>query len=391
MREQAIDALGRVTRSDAELDKTEQYAAKRQGMEALDERNPDSDQRAYYILKEASRRWPQDGELLELLGNAERALSAFSFFRDTAPNPEGVSPRDRVRRVAFVNRREGGLVEIVYADSVVRIPRTIDVKEGQETKRPRRGGCASRSSKSPCTGSKPWLSAAAASSTTCTRPSAVSWPCRKSRPRLRGSATRSSLPARPRARSAGSACSRSLGMSEGERLEPRFTSGSEARFTGFGLPARDKPVYGGGVLLPLMVPLTTLWTLGLDAGSVRERDVIELWTLSQATASLAVRVELALRAVGPFLLLLLGAVAASVASRHPPAAAPPPRTYLLTPAVAAAGYLAFALALHVVRVAVVVLADRLGWPLGMAVLAVAILGLLWLALVRMDHTLRRAL
>ena len=41
--------------------------------------------------------------------------------------------RDRVQRVAFVNRREPGLVEVVYAGSVVRVPRTITEMLTRET------------------------------------------------------------------------------------------------------------------------------------------------------------------------------------------------------------------------------------------------------------------
>ncbi len=391
LRAQALDALGRVEPSPADVAKSDLYLVKEQGKKALEAHDPAG---AYYILKRASRRWPQDAELLELLGNAEQLLSAFAFFDDTVPDPQKVPPRDRASRVAFVNRREGGLVEIVYADTVARVPRTRDVRVRDDNGLERMireefvevtlygieamafGG-----------GSVAYHMVAPVGRVQAEPASRERQLLADQIRQVAGRLVPPAAPATPVAQISLLELSRDV---QGERREPRFVIGTAARFEGFGLKARVEPGKAGASPLPLMVPVTTVWALGLDVGSVRERDVIELWTLSRATASLAVKVELAVRAVGPFVLLLLGAVAAGVAARHPPAAALPSRTYLLTPAVAAAGYIAFVLSLHIVRVAVVLLADGLGWPAGMTVLAAALLGLLVVSFVWMDRSLRRA-
>ncbi len=162
LRLRAAEALARLGPDAAGQAAIALYKVKESGTAAL-RNDPVA---AYYILKRGAEAHPGDRELLELLAAAEAGLAPLAFFRDTVPDPQQVPRRDRVERVAFVNRREPGLVEIVCAGSVVRVPRTTH-RDAREGRRLAVQFAAARSSRSRSTTSRSSPSAPAASPTTC--------------------------------------------------------------------------------------------------------------------------------------------------------------------------------------------------------------------------------
>jgi hypothetical protein len=87
--------------------------------------------------------------------------------------------------------------------------------------------------------------------------------------------------------------------------------------------------------------------------------------------------------------MVLAAFVAALAARRVPPTAPRRGAYILLPAAAAAGHMAFVLALHGTRVAVVSLAAALGWTLASIALAASLAALLVLGLLSMGRALRR--
>ncbi len=379
LRRRAIDALAGPGRDASERAASALYRLKAEATAALGRGDPVS---AYYILRRGAEAHPDDGELRDLLASAEAALARFAFFRDTLPDPDRVPPRDRAARVAFVNRREPGAVEIVFAGSVVRVPRTVT-----ET-RSRRDGSRYSARRQIVEVTLYDVEVMAFGG------GRVAYHVRAPVGRLMSEPGGGPAPPKPPGlmppRSTEAALARVALLAlhrsvEEERLAPVFVAGTEAEFGRFGRPA------GAGYAaytLPLVAPPDILWTAGLELGGVRERSVVELWTLQRARPALDVTVELVLRAVRPVVLLILAALAACVARSHAPSTPLQAGSYALAPTMAAAGHLAFVAAMHAVRVAVVSLAGAAGWRTALAVLAAALIGLLVLALLAMARTLR---
>lgn len=384
LRRRAIEALGRLGPDASERAAADLYQVKARATAALERGDPVA---AYYILKRGAEAHPGDGELLNLLAASEAAIAPFSFFRDTLPDPQRVPPRDRVQRVAFVNRKEPGATEIVYVASVVRVPRTITEtrsrRDGSQYSARRQivevdlydieviafgGGRVAYHLRAPAGR----LMAVEPGQ----RPAASGRPASGLVPALSTDAAT--------ARIALLGLHRSV---EADRLAPVFLAGAEARFAAFGRAAGPQPA--AAWTLPLMAPPDILWTAGLDLGSVRERNVGELWTLQRARPAVDVRVELVMRALRPFVLLILAAIVAGVARSHAPSAPIRAGSYAFAPAIAAAGHVAFVLALHLVRVAVVTLAGALGWSAGLSVVSAALAGLLVLAFLGLARVLPR--
>ena len=281
----ASDALARLGPNASEKTRIDLYKVKERGTAALKRNDPVS---AYYILKHGTEIHTEDAELLELLAAAKAALEPLAFFRDTIPDRDLVPKRDKVQRVAFVNRKEPGLVEIVYADSVVRVPRTIV----ETLTRADGSQYSARRELAEVTlydievmafgGGRIVHHLRADVGRLMSQPGAGS--AKKGFERLVPStSTDVAL-----ARIALLALDRSV---EKNRLAPAFVVGKELGFARFGLPAGAQPSPAGASTLPLVAPPDSVWTASLELSNVRERDIVELWTLWRARPAIDVRVE----------------------------------------------------------------------------------------------------